>query len=61
MAKKLKKPKIEFVMTAEVHQFFREAGKRGGKARAKNLSATERREIARKAIAARWAKREGEG
>jgi hypothetical protein len=33
-----------------------ELGRRGGKARAKNMSATERAEAARKAVAARWAK-----
>ena len=32
-------------------------GLKGGKARAEKLSAKRRREIARKAIAARWAKR----
>jgi hypothetical protein len=32
-------------------------GKRGGKARAKNLTAKRRREIARKAARARWKKR----
>jgi hypothetical protein len=31
-------------------------GRKGGKARAKNLSAEERKESARKAIKARWAK-----
>jgi hypothetical protein len=34
----------------------REFGKLGGKARAKKLSEEERREIARKAVQARWAK-----
>jgi hypothetical protein len=36
--------------------FFREHGRAGGLKRAKNLSAEQRSEMARKAIQARWAK-----
>ena len=37
---------------------FSGAGKKGGRARARKLSAARRSEIARKAVAARWARRE---
>ncbi len=37
---------------------FAGAGKKGGRARARSLSARRRSEIGRKAIAARWARRE---
>ena len=40
----------------EVQEFFRKQGAAGGKARAESLSAKERREGARKAVQARWAK-----
>ena len=36
---------------------FQELGRVGGKTRAKNLTAEKRREIARKAAAARWKKK----
>jgi hypothetical protein len=36
-------------------------GRKGGKARAKKLSAGQRKEIAQKAAQARWAKQEGSG
>jgi hypothetical protein len=36
--------------------FGREGGKKGGKARARNLSPAERKVIAKKAAAARWKK-----
>lgn len=35
-------------------------GRKGGKARVKNLTAKERSEAARKAVQARWAKVKGE-
>lgn len=39
----------------------REMAKLGGHARAKSLSSAERRRIAKKAIATRWAKRKKDG
>jgi len=39
----------------------RRGAKKGGLARAASLSAEERREIARKAAEARWAKEKGKG
>jgi hypothetical protein len=41
-------------MPAEALDFFRAEGRRGGKARLKNLTPAKRSEIARKAAAARW-------
>ncbi|MGA7236403.1 MAG: hypothetical protein WBY44_12030 [Bryobacteraceae bacterium] len=45
----------------EVRDFFVKMGRRGGKlggsVRAKNMSAAERSESARKAVQARWAKK----
>ena len=38
-------------------EFFRQKGRIGGRTRARNLSASERSEQARKAVLARWAKR----
>jgi hypothetical protein len=38
-----------------------ELGRRGGKARARKLTPEERREAARKAVEARWAKQRGAG
>lgn len=38
----------------------RRGGLKGGVARAKNLSAKRRKEIAKKAVAARWARREAD-
>jgi hypothetical protein len=38
---------------------IKEAGSLGGKQRAKNLSAARRKEIAKKAAAARWPKKGG--
>ena len=40
----------------DVREFFRRKGASGGRKRAQNLSAEERRESARKAVQARWAK-----
>ncbi len=40
----------------EIREFFRRKGASGGRKRARNLSAEERSEIARKASQARWAK-----
>jgi hypothetical protein len=37
-------------------EFFRRTGQEGGQTRAKNLSPEERKESARKAAQARWAK-----
>jgi hypothetical protein len=45
-------PTKDDVMTA-----IRELGRQGGKTRAKNLSPARRREIAKKAAAARWQKK----
>ena len=42
--------------TKEASKIARLLGSRGGKARAKKLTAEERQEIARKAAQARWAK-----
>lgn len=39
-------------------EHFAGAGKKGGRARAKKLSAAKRSEIRRKAVAARWARRQ---
>ncbi len=41
---------------ARALELFREWGRQGGRARAAKLSAKRRRELARKAVAARWAK-----
>jgi hypothetical protein len=41
-------------LPAEALDFFREQGKRGGKARLKSLTSGQRSEIAKKAAAARW-------
>jgi hypothetical protein len=43
----------------EVRQFFAATGSQGGKQRAKNLTAKQRKQIARKAARERW-KRTGE-
>lgn len=40
----------------EIKQYFAKFGKEGGKARAKKLTPEERKESARKAARARWAK-----
>src|SRR5437870_4419523 len=48
-------------MTDEPDDIFREAGRKGGEARAKSLTADERSEAARQAVQARWHKaRSGE-
>ena len=39
-----------------VREYLSKLGKKGGKARAKNMTAEERAEAARKAVEARWAK-----
>ena len=41
-------------LPVEALDYFREEGRRGGKARLKNLTPAKRSEIARKAAAARW-------
>jgi hypothetical protein len=48
------KPKLP----ESVKKFFAETGRQGGKQRAQNLTATQRKEIARKAARARWKKNE---
>jgi hypothetical protein len=40
----------------EIRQFFQKQGAIGGKSRAKRLASEERREAARKAVQARWAR-----
>jgi hypothetical protein len=40
----------------EAKEFFRAAGKRGGKKRASKMTPTQRKESARKAARARWKK-----
>jgi len=45
----------------EASKIARLLGSRGGKARAKNLTAEQRQEIARKAVQTRWAKAKREG
>ena len=47
-------PKIVIELTPEQLALFREFGAQGGATRARNLSAKERREGARKAAEARW-------
>lgn len=42
-----------------IQELGRQGGLIGGKARAKKLTAEQRREIARKAAGARWSKKEG--
>ena len=41
---------------SEIAKYFAKFGKRGGKAHAKKLTAVQRKESARKAAQARWAK-----
>jgi len=43
-------------LTKEARKYFAKEGRKGGKARAAKLTKQQRREIAQKAIAARWAK-----
>ena len=43
----------------QVRKYFRKEGAKGGKKAAKMFPAEQRRERARKAIAARWAKKQG--
>jgi hypothetical protein len=43
-------------LPADIREFFRKQGAVGGKTRAQKLSAEERRDAARKAVQARWAK-----
>jgi hypothetical protein len=42
----------------EIREYFAKFGKKGGDARAKNMTAEERSAAARKAVEARWAKTE---
>jgi len=48
--------KRRFESMHEMIEFFKKNGERGGKARAANMTAAQRSESARKAVAARWAK-----
>ena len=41
----------------EIREYFAKFGRKGGKATAKNRTAEERKEAARKAVEARWAKK----
>lgn len=41
---------------SEIREYFARFGKQGGKTRAKNMSPEKRKESARKASEARWAK-----
>lgn len=67
MARKPKIPKkaSDYLrkMPTEAREYFREEGRRGGltggKKRAQALSPERRQEIARKAAAARWGRKEG--
>lgn len=52
--KKLPKKIREFL--AKHREYFVEQGARGGKTRAKHLTAEQRKKIAKKAAAARWGK-----
>jgi hypothetical protein len=45
---------------AEIRDYFAKFGKQGGKTRAKNMTAEQRKEAARKAVQARWAKQKKE-
>jgi hypothetical protein len=47
--------KRRFESMHEMIEFFKKNGAQGGKARAANMTAEERSESARKAVAARWA------
>lgn len=44
-------------MKQEIRDYFAKFGKEGGKTRAKNMTAQQRADAARKAVEARWAKR----
>lgn len=41
---------------ADIREYFARFGKEGGKTRAKNMTPEQRKEAARRASAARWAK-----
>jgi hypothetical protein len=41
---------------AEIRDYFAKFGKQGGKARARNMTAEQRKAAARKAVEARWAR-----
>jgi len=47
---------LPLVKRSEIAKYFAKFGKRGGKARAKKLTTEQRKESARKAAHARWAK-----
>ena len=44
---------------SELSQYLAKLGRRGGKATAKKMTAEQRKESARKAARARWARRKG--
>jgi hypothetical protein len=48
-------------LSREAREYFANEGKKGGKARAANLSAKQRKESARRAAQARWAKAKKKG
>lgn len=48
---------IDMKMPAHVKEFFQKQGKIGGKKRSASLSPERRKEIARRAAEARWAKK----
>jgi hypothetical protein len=43
-------------LSEEIREYFRKQGSIGGKKRSESLTAEQRRELARKAVQARWAK-----
>jgi hypothetical protein len=53
----MRKPKIPENIRAYFVEMGRQGGLKGGEARSNSLSPERRKEIAQKAIAARWAKR----
>jgi hypothetical protein len=57
MIAKIATGEIEDTKASPASEFARTGGLKGGKARAKKLSAKERSEIAKKAAAMRWAAR----
>jgi hypothetical protein len=54
---RVKKPKLPQEIRAYFVEMGRQGGLKGGEARSKSLTPERRKEIAQKAIAARWSKR----
>ena len=52
-----KRPSLDSALSRYLSEIGRKGGLKGGNARAKQLSAKKRRDIARKAAKARWKKR----